>query len=43
MLICSFTLLFFDLLLLVVSWGLDFELRLGLTLGLELGLQLGQV
>ena len=34
-------LLFFKLLLLVVSWSLDFEFGLGLTLGLELGLQFG--
>ena len=33
--------LFFKLLLLVVSWSLDFEFGLGLTLGLELGLQFG--
>ena len=33
--------LFFKLLLLVVSWSLDFEFGLGLTLGLEVGLQFG--
>ena len=34
MLICSNTLLFFKLLSLVVSWGLDFKFTLGLTFGL---------
>ena len=33
--------LFFNLLLLVVCWSLDFEFGLGLTLGLEPGLQFG--
>ena len=41
-LISSFTCLFFKLLLLLVlSWGLDFEFGLELTLGLELGLLFG--
>ena len=35
---CSFTLLFFKLLL---GFGLDFEFGLGLNLGLEFGLGLG--
>ena len=34
MLICSNALLYFKLLLLVVSWGLDFKFRLELMLGL---------